>query len=145
MELESAFQELLSRLEFVSLPGLGSFVKKYEPASLSTDGKLLNPPREYFIFDTSRAFDDEALTTFVAENINVDHKKAAEVVEQFTAKTKIKLASGAEVMFPGVGALRMDSSGNINLATTNETVSQTFGLETIELTPNVYPDKKIEI
>lgn len=145
MELESAFQELLSRLEFVSLPGLGSFVKKYEPASLSTDGKLLNPPREYFIFDTSRTFDDEALTTFVVENVNVDHKKATEIVGQFIAKIKVKLASGTEVMFPGVGSLRLDTSGNIDLVVDNETISQTFGLEKVELTPNTSPDKKIEV
>ncbi|HPV56087.1 MAG TPA: hypothetical protein PKW61_03080, partial [Tenuifilaceae bacterium] len=105
MELESAIQELLSRLEFVSLPGLGSFEKKYEHATPSADGKSFDPPREFFVFDTKRVFNDEALENFVAESFGLDHGKATEVVEKFVAGIKGRLESNTEVVFPGVGIL----------------------------------------
>jgi hypothetical protein len=133
LELESAIQELLSRLEFVSLPGLGSFVKKYEPASLSADGKSFNPPREFFVFDTKRGFNDEALENFVAENSNLDHRKAAEIVVKFVEGVKSRLESNNEVSFPGVGVLRKGANGDLELVPSEDIISQTFGLGKIEV------------
>lgn len=144
MEIEFAIQELLSRLDFVSLPGLGSFVKKYESASLSVDGKLFNPPREYFIFDTKRVFNDEALENFVAENANVDPKNASAMVEQFVAGITVKLNGNAEVIFPGVGVLRKTLGGDIELVLSDEILSQTFGLGKLDIAPKATVKKTVE-
>ena len=145
MELESAIQELLSRLEFVSLPGLGSFVKRYEPATPSADGKSFDPPREFFVFDTKRVFNDEALENFVAESFSLNHGKAAEVVEKFVAGIKEKLESNTEVVFPGVGILKRNSSGTIELTSSDDVISQTFGLGKVEVSTKVTEKKKVEI
>ncbi len=145
MELESAIQELLSRLEFVSLPGLGSFVKRYEPATPSADGKSFDPPREFFVFDSKRVFNDEALENFVAESFNLDHRKTTEFVEKFVAGIKEKLESNTEVVFPGVGVLKRNSSGTIELTSSDDVISQTFGLGKVEIGTKVTEKKKVEI
>ena len=145
MELESAIQELLSRLEFVSLPGLGSFEKKYEHATPSADGKSFDPPREFFVFDTKRVFNDEALENFVAESFGLDHGKATEVVEKFVAGIKGRLESNTEVVFPGVGILMRNSGGTIELTSSDDVISQTFGLGRVEVSTKVTEKKKVEI
>lgn len=145
MELESAIQELLSRLEFVSLPGLGSFVKRYEPATPSADGKSFDPPREFFVFDSKRVFNDEALENFVVESFNLEHRKATEVVEKFVAGIKEKLESNTEVVFLGVGVLKRNSSGTIELTSSDNVISQTFGLGKVEVGAKVTEKKKAEV
>ncbi len=142
MELESAIQELLSRLEFVSLPGLGSFVKKYETASRSADGTSFNPPREFYVFDAQRTFNDEALENFVSEKNNVDHPTASEIVAKFTSTVKEKLEANANVTFPGVGVLSKAANGNISLTPTENTFSQTFGLGSVTTPQSSTPKKE---
>jgi len=144
LELESAIQELLSRLEFVSLPGLGSFVKKYESATLSTDGKLFNPPREYFIFDTSRVFNDEAIENFICEIAGVDHKKSAKIVDRFVESLKERLSRGEDILFGGIGSLKLNEAGIVELFPSEEVISQTFGLGKLEVNRKPVEKKKTE-
>ncbi|MGE0077602.1 MAG: SPOR domain-containing protein [Bacteroidales bacterium] len=142
MELESAIQELLSRLEFVSLPGLGSFVKKYKSASLSTDGKTFNPPLEFFVFDTTRLFNDEAIENFICDSTGVDHKSASLQLEYFVKSVKERLTLGNEVVFEGIGVLKKDAKGEIVLVSPSELNSQTFGLGKIKVETPIVSDKK---
>ena len=67
MELQKLIKLLLATNNFVSLPGLGSFIVTYKPAQLSADSQTFKPPKEFIRFDTSRTFNDEAL-----ENALVD-------------------------------------------------------------------------
>lgn len=142
MELESAIQELISRLEFVSLPGLGSFVKKYEPATPTADG--FNPPREYFVFDTLRTFNDEALVNFICNANSMEHKKASEVVSEFVDSIKVKLVNGENVSFLGVGVLKQNAEGVIQLIPFEDSFSKTFGLGKVEATKKGSTISKVE-
>lgn len=142
MELESAIQELISRLEFVSLPGLGSFVKKYEPATPTANG--FNPPREYCTFDTSRTFNDEALENFICTANNVDHKKASALVSEYVNNIKSKLANGEHVSFYGVGVLKQNAVGVIELIHFEDSFSKTFGLGKVEATKKGATTSKVE-
>lgn len=144
MELESAIQELISRLEFVSLPGLGSFVKKYEPASPSADGKTFNPPREFFIFDPSRIFNDEALENYICETSNIDHKKASAIVEQYVQDIKGRLSKGIEVSFDGIGTLKQNTKGDFELIPSDNVLSKTYGLGKVEMAQKTTEKKKVE-
>lgn len=142
MELESAIQELISRLEFVSLPGLGSFVKKYEPATPTANG--FNPPMEYYTFDTSRTFNDEALENFICTTSNVDHKKASALVSESVDNIKAKLANGEHVSFYGVGVLKQNALGVIELVPFEDSFSKTFGLGKVEATKKGATTSKVE-
>ncbi|BDX37337.1 hypothetical protein CYCD_06920 [Tenuifilaceae bacterium CYCD] len=144
MELESAIQELLSRLEFVSLPGLGSFVKKYESATLSSDGKSFNPPREYFIFDTSRVFNDEAIENFICEIAGVDHKRSAKIVDKFVESLKERLSRGEDILFGGIGSLKLNEAGIVELFPSEDIISQTFGLGKLQVNQKPAEKKKAE-
>lgn len=136
MELAFAFQELLSRLEFVSLPGIGSFVKKYNPAWLSADGKTFNPPREYYVFDTSRTFNDDAIESYICETPGVTHEEASAAVSQFVQQVKDCLGRGDEFLFEGIGVLKQNVDGTIALTPAEEVMSQTYGLCTVDVLPN---------
>ncbi|HQE54053.1 MAG TPA: hypothetical protein PKV45_03410, partial [Tenuifilum sp.] len=69
-------QKILQTNDYVSLPGLGSIVRKYESAQLTNDGKTLLPPKEYFVFDPNRTFNDEALENYLEASYGLSKSEA---------------------------------------------------------------------
>ena len=140
MELTAAFQFLLSRLDYVSLPGLGSFVRKYEPAKLSPDGKTISAPQEFYTFDSSRNFNDEALENYIHEATGINTLNAASQVTNFVNDITIKLTNGEPIHFEGIGNLQLQPNGSILLICDAAGYSsQTFGLPSIDVTPRIAP------
>lgn len=143
MELKAAIHILLARLSYVSLPGLGSFVKCYVPAKLSTDGKSIVAPLEYFVFDTARNFNDEALENHLVHTLGVSTNEANEMVKDFINEITIDLTSGRAIYFPCIGTLNAKPSGGIELTCdTNCTATQTYGLPDIEVSPKTPVEAK---
>lgn len=130
----------------MSLPGLGSFVKHYEPAKLSIDGKNICAPHEFFSFDTSRNFNDEALEDYLRENACVELDAVSSIINDFINDVTIQITNGQLVDFDGIGQLKIGDDGSINLVSPcNNCASQTFGLIDIEVSPRVTPTPKIEV
>lgn len=130
MKLEPVIQHLLSKYDFVSLPTLGSFVRKYSPARM--EGTAIIPPREYYVFDTGRIFDDEALIGYLTgQDIPAD--EARKLVERFVKVVSDELGAGRTVNFPGVGTLRADTEGKPVLdPDPMGGATETFGLTQVE-------------
>lgn len=140
LELNRIIHKILLTNDFVSLPGLGSFVRKYEPAKLSSDGKTLLPPSEKIFFDTSRTFNDEAIENFLVENKGISKSEAETEVKIFCEKISDDLGKGVEIDFYNIGSLKKDSDGNFTLSESDSIISSTFGLESIDI-----PEKKEHI
>lgn len=144
MELEQVIQLLLSQFDFVSLPGLGSFVKRRNPAKVSNDRSTIEPPSEYYIFDASRTFDDEAITNYLCSTLGIDHKEAELRVKQFVERVNKALNSSKHFEFPGVGTLLKDDNSNITLEfDAGNAAAESYGLSAIEALPKQKADSKL--
>lgn len=108
-------QKILQTNDYVSLPGLGSIVRKYEPARLADDGKTLLPPAEYYVFDPSRSFNDEALENYLETSLGLSKTEAANKVEEYSKFIQERLKNNEIVHFPGIGSLRSGFDGRIEL------------------------------
>lgn len=134
MEIRSAIREILTKNDFVSLPGVGSFIQKYEPARLSPDGTTFLPPRQTVTFDTSRVFNDEAIENYICSVTGVNHVKASEILTEFINQINTELKQGKEIQFQNIGSLSKDINGVIhfNQAPESELASSTFGLSEVK-------------
>ncbi|MHC1703647.1 MAG: SPOR domain-containing protein [Tenuifilaceae bacterium] len=129
MEINLIIRELLAKHTFISLPGIGSFIQKYEPAHLLGDGKTFAPPTQLISFDVSRNFNDEAIENFIVEKLKVDHSRATELVNEFINSVNQDLSSGKEVNILNVGVLTKDKNGQISFTQSQDLASSTFGLK----------------
>jgi nucleoid DNA-binding protein len=144
LELEQVIQLLLSQFDFVSLPGLGSFVKRRNPAKVSNDRSTIEPPSEYYIFDASRTFDDEAITNYLCNTLGIDHKEAELRVKQFVERVNNALNSSKHFEFPGVGTLLKNDNSNITLEfDAGNAATESYGLSAIEALPKQKADSKL--
>ncbi len=147
LEINLIIKELLARHDFVSLPGLGSFVQKYEPARLAPDGQSFLPPRQTVTFDTSRAFNDEAIENFLCEKTGVNHARAAELLVGFVNSVRAEIDNQAEVLFENVGLLGRGKDGEIYFkqAEPQLLASDTYGLGEIRVEPKVLAQEQQEV
>lgn len=136
MELSGIIAKLLETNNFVSLPGIGSFVQTYQSAKLSDDGKTFLPPGQFVSFDTTRTFNDEAIERFLSEFEAKSPSEAKEITQALVKNIRAKLDSSAEVVFSGIGSLKM-AGGAISFTpcSGDELISSTFGLKSIAVTP----------
>lgn len=139
MELQDQIRELLAKFDYISLPELGSFVKTYQSAKLSPDGKSFLPPRQSITFDTSRTFNDEVLDNLVMEKLHVERHEAQTKVRDFVEEVRKSMAKKEGASFKNVGVLRQDERGNIIFEEADDfsKASATFGLN-----PLTIPEKK---
>jgi nucleoid DNA-binding protein/cell division septation protein DedD len=138
LELKKIIRELLIGNNFISLPELGSFVLKYEPAKLTPDGKSFLPPKQIVLFDTSRTFNDEVLERYLQREHNLTYIEASEKVKLFVNEIKQQLELGNEVEFDNIGTLSRSGSGIFfSQADDSNRLATTFGLESVEVVPKV--------
>jgi hypothetical protein len=135
LELQNVIKELLAKYNYISLPGLGSFVQSYQSAKLSPDGKEFLPPRQTLTFDTSRSFNDEVLERLLMERQQLIQKDAEEKVKVFVEAVRKGISSKQGVTFLNVGTLKQDEKGSIVFLEADEytKVSSTFGLNPLSV------------
>lgn len=125
MELNAIVQKILQTNDYVSLPGLGSIVRKYESARLANDGKTLLPPKEYFVFDPNRTFNDEALENYLEASYGLSKSEASRRVEEFCQTLLNSVKQNKTVSIPGIGSLKTGVDGGIELIA-DDALSTTF-------------------
>lgn len=144
MELNAIVQKILQNNDYVSLPGLGSIVRKYESARLANDGRTLLPPAEYYAFDPGRSFNDEALENYLEAGLGLSKIEASKKVEEFCENIQDRLKNNETVHFPGIGSLKSGFDGKIELVADDTLASSAF-LPTIDITAANLKAAKVEI
>lgn len=144
LELNAIVQKILQTNDYVSLPGLGSIVRKYESARLANDGRTLLPPSEYYAFDPGRSFNDEALENYLEAGLGLSKIEASKKVEEFCENIQDRLKNNEIVHFPGIGSLRSGFDGKIELVADDTLASSAF-LPTIDVTAANLKAEKVEI
>ncbi len=135
MEINLIIRELLAKHDYISLPGVGSFSQKYEPAFPSADGKSFIPPKQVISFDTSRTFNDEAIENYLCDKMGISHSEAANLLKIFIDKLIYNLDKGRPVKFENVGELFKNKKGKIRFeqAQDSDAAIATYGLKTLEV------------
>lgn len=143
MELNAIVQKILQTNDYVSLPGLGSIVRKYESARLADDGKTLLPPAEYYVFDPSRSFNDEALENYLETSLGFSKTEAANKVEEYCKFIQDKLNNSEIVHLHGIGSLRSGFDGKIELVA-DDTLATSAFLPPVDITSAYQKAAKVE-
>lgn len=135
LEINLIIRELLAKHDYISLPGVGSFTQKYEPAFPSADGKSFIPPKQVISFDTSRTFNDEAIENYLCDKLGISHSEAANLLKIFIDKLNYNLDKGRPVVFENVGELFKNKKGKIRFeqAKDSDSALATYGLTSLEV------------
>jgi hypothetical protein len=133
-------KELIMEYNRVSLPCLGSFLSEYSPAVLS-DGTIY-PPSKTLVFHQNEIWNDEKLENRIANIHNVSIGVAKEELAFWIDNICVLLATGEEVLLPGLGRLYVSKQAKLMFEQESDNLLlESFGLEpvnirTTELTEN---------
>ena len=105
--------ELITDLNRVGLPGLGTFVAEVVPATFSDKGYTINPPYRRLSFHPSRS-EDTLLIDFYAASNGISKEAAGLYLKQFLGEMKSVLKERKTIMLPGLGRLRATVENNFS-------------------------------
>jgi cell division septation protein DedD len=126
---------LLTKREGLVVPGLGSFISEFQPASIRQDKKMIHPPRKQFRFDPTVKEDaDNVLASGIARQKEMDLEEAVKEIEQFTDEVKKQLEDQGSYELRGLGMLEKKPGGVIDLKQA-ETEEADLGFEAIAAEP----------
>ena len=132
--LSKMVRELLPDHHEVGLPGLGTFVSEFVPASFSDRGYTINPPYKRVSFIPGSVTDDSLVKLFALSN-GIDDDQALAFLQHFLENTKKVLLDQKVVVFPGLGRLRATRQNNIFFITDEslDIYPEGFGLAPVSL------------
>lgn len=132
--LSKMVAELVRERHEVGLPGLGTFVSEFVPASFSDRGYTINPPYKRVTFMPGTVTDNSLVELYAASN-GLDNDQALAVLQHFLEDTRKVLMDRKTVVFPGLGRLRATRQNNIFFITdeTLDIYPDGFGLEPVSL------------
>ena len=103
--LSKMLLRLLQDHDSVSLPGLGAFVVKQEPAWFSDKGYTINPPAKRLSFVASEE-DDGLLVEYYAASNGIERAVAADYIRRFACEMLEVLKRKKTLALEGLGRLR---------------------------------------
>lgn len=132
--LSKMIAELVPEHPEVGLPGLGTFVSEFVPASFTDRGYTITPPYKRVTFVPGKASDNSLVELYARSNgISEDQSRAT--LTAFLEDIKKVLLERKTVVFPGLGRLRATRQNNIFFIT-DESLNiypEGFGLESVSL------------
>ena len=132
--LSKMIAELVPDHNEVGLPGLGTFVSEFVPASFTDRGYTITPPYKRVTF-VPGAVTDNSLVELYARSNGISEDQARAALSQFLEDTKKVLLDRKTVVFPGLGRLRATRQNNIFFITDEalDIYPEGFGLEPVSL------------
>ena len=132
--LSKMIAELVPEHPEVGLPGLGTFVSEFVPASFTDRGYTITPPYKRLTFVPGSTSDNSLVALYASSNgISEDQSRAA--LTSFLEETKKVLLDRKTVVFPGLGRLRATRQNNIFFITDEslDIYPEGFGLDPVSL------------
>ncbi len=133
--LSKMVKELILDNDEVALPGVGSFVAEYVPATFSDRGFTINPPYKRLSFRNKISENSTILVDFYAKCNKLDIETASKILTEFLSELRNVLESKKVVIFPGLGKLRATKE-NYFFFVADEDLDiypEGFGLEPVSL------------
>ena len=110
--LSKMVAELITDRDEVGLPGLGSFVAEWVPASFADRGFTIQPPYRRMTFLPGRS-EDDSLVRFYADSNSLDIDQAKAMLQHFLEEIKRVLLEKKTVTLPGLGRLRATRENHV--------------------------------
>ena len=135
MDIPHIIKDLLTRREGLVIPGLGSLISEFQPASIRPDQKLIHPPGKKLRLDTNVKQDaDEVLARELASRQNISLEKAREEIQRFVDAIFNQLNSKGKYEIEGIGVVEMKLAGTIELKE-SATPESDLGFEALAAEP----------
>ena len=116
MDIPRIIKDLLTRREGLVIPGLGSLISEFQPASIRPDQKVIQPPRKKLRLDTKVQMDaDEVLANELSSRQNISLEKAREEIRTLVDEIHNQLNSKGRYEIEGIGVLEKKLAGAIEL------------------------------
>lgn len=132
VQIEQYIKDLLFRNDLVIIPGLGAFVGSYKPVSINNETDILLPPSKEITFNSQIKNNDRLLSGYLSQTEGLSSFDASKKVEEFREKIQYSLEKGEEVIFEGLGTLKLQDDGNILFS---PSFSTNFLLDSYGLSP----------
>ncbi len=144
IEIASDITELLYSRDFIVIPGLGTFMGSYKPATIDHVQGILHPPSKSIRFKLDFNAKDDVLTNFLVSKYNCAHSEAQELVERFVTNAMKLLQKREMLIIPDVGRLYLDYENNHQfLQETNNFNIDAYGLPGIHYYPVLRSRKQL--
>lgn len=133
--LAKMVRDIILEKDEVALPGLGTFVAEFVPASFSDKGYTINPPYKRLSFRQVDKPDDMTLALLYAKANNIGEDTAAHFVNDFLVGLKNVLMEKKTVLLPGLGKLRATRENTFFFIADEDLdiYPEGFGLEAVSL------------
>lgn len=108
---------LMSRRDFVVIPGWGAILARYVPARIDEDRGVVVPPCRMFTFNGDLTHNDGALISSVARADGISYEAASAVVAKDVDAMRHQLYAHGEVSLGRIGVFSYDASdGSVDFA-----------------------------
>jgi hypothetical protein len=135
-------KDLIMEYNRVSLPCLGSFLSEYAPAAIA-DGKIY-PPSKSVVFHQNEIWNDEKLENRISQVNNMSIGVAKEELAFWIDNMCVLLATGEEVLLPGLGRLYVSKQAKLMFERESENLLlESFGLEPVDIQVNGLMDNEL--
>ena len=127
MRIEKYISDLLYRYQCVTVPGLGSFLARYQSAKVHKTTNAFYPPSKVISFNGQLTADDGLLTKHVSQVNNISYEEASRkisgVVQSWTGKMKngeiIEMDQIGEIWYNEESKILFQPSDHVNYLTSS--------------------------
>lgn len=136
MDLSNHIEQLLFANDCVIIPNIGGFIVNYEAAKIDFVAQELAPPSKSVSFNPKLVNNDGLLANFLVQREQIDYKRAAQKVEQWSTQIEQDLFNKKIVHFPNIGKLYFNSDSKLEFvpAPTNFLL-EVYGMPAIDCHP----------
>jgi cell division protein FtsN/nucleoid DNA-binding protein len=135
LDIPRIIKDILTRREGLVVPGLGSFISEFQPASIGQDQKTIQPPRKKLRFDPSVREDaDEILAGELVSREKITLDAAREKIKEYVDQIHNHLNREGRYEIEGLGVLEKKLAGAIEFRQA-ETPESNLGFEAISAEP----------
>jgi nucleoid DNA-binding protein len=134
MDISRIIQDLILKNDTVSIRGLGTFARQYNPAEVYKYSNKVTPPSYMLIFVSETDDDDNSLIQTLTEEYDSNVEQSTEAVDVWVKKILTTLDAGNSYYIKELGTLsRKNERVAFEPEKNSSLLSDSFGLETIKL------------
>jgi nucleoid DNA-binding protein len=137
MDITAFIRELLFSHDCVIVPGFGGFIGNYTPARIDKNTSTFYPPVKLISFNRNLNHNDGLLVGRISDHSKVNYGDARNIVEEFVAGLRKKIARGEKVVFDNIGSFVNNQEGNIQFEPDGNVNYHldSYGLESFQFPP----------